>query len=287
MAELGFYNANENRAYPFQEASRVAEDGTLKDLSNAVIVDLGIMLFGDFEFDAETETPYLKSVSRSGSVITFVISSANESIDDIEFVRTIGTSPDFAIEYVSVPGVLSAYLVTGSLDSLSSGLLSGESLTGETLFEQAIVRDHRYSRVSSVNLANEDRTRVVGDSSCPIEWDFDLEDLYVIAEDLTGYVRFAGGANCEVLQDSGSNSVQFRGEVGVGAGIPCGEVKVFPEETAPQNRTLLDGSLSCHEVITSINGISLRNIPIVAGPGVSVTTDPEKHTVTVTIGTES
>ena len=67
--------------------------------------------------------------------------------------------------------------------------------------------------------------------------------------------------------------------VGAGSGQPCSEVALFPGEQPPSGSSNLDGSLSCSEVVGSINGVSISNFIIETGLGVSLLLDPLANTL--------
>ena len=136
--------------------------------------------------------------------------------------------------------------------------------------------------VESINLGNDDRTRVDSPAGCdPIDWPHSVGITHVESRCLQGPVRFKPGYNAIVRQDSRSNELIVSGSVGAGEGEPCEEVKHFPDETAPPGSHLLSGGPRCNDVVRSLNGVGGRSMNLVSGQGVDVTADPANHRVIV------
>lgn len=181
----------------------------------------------------------------------------------------------------------SGYLVTGKLDALRRLLPNEGDTIGRTtggVIEPSLIQNMALTFVSSVNIANADRTRTTASAGCPtVEWPYPTgsDVIHVNAQCLRGDVKIKPGYNATVRQDSSDNAMVISGAVGAGEGEPCGEVPLFPGEIAPDGSSLLSGGLRCDEVIRTLNGVGGRFLVVRAGLGVKIDSDPATNTLTV------
>jgi hypothetical protein len=294
MPVTGFYNDNANRSYPF-----------VTDLEGpawlpAAIVDFGCVVGVDTTFDESTDVVYLYRVSRSGSTFTFEFRSDEEilsyysliftrSLSDGEYVTeyaeadvTVGNSesaftPDCSGAAFGPP-IWDGFLITGELTELAAAIADGGSWTAaaaEIQVEPVLIKNMRDMYARSINLANAARVRVTAAESCSSETELDDQDFYENATCIYGELVAKEGYNCRIIQSKIENSLTFDVSQGGGAGEPCEEVPIYDGEPTPANSTVFSGGPTCHEIITSLNGVagtstSPQLIKLVGGAGVQI-----------------
>jgi hypothetical protein len=326
MSKPGFYNDNRFRAYPFLKGSvgsPTASTGTVDKLDNDSVVDAGFVMGLGSGYEAAVHSIWLDSVSRSGSVVTFTFKSDAPGLygKPLVFTRDLNTATQFEVEYVDdieypagfsqvsdnpifevsdesseecPPEPLwSGFLVTGALVNLAATIVSGQTFTRSTdtagLIEPTLVQSLVSGYISSINLSNQDRTRVDSAAGCSdVSWDFPTGDnlVYVSAKCLRGDVRFKAGYNASIRQEDFNNAVVFGGVAGAGEGTVCNdEPKLFPGETPPigDKNGLLEGGPRCNEVVRSFNGVGGQFSSLLSGLGVTIQAIPESHTVLIDV----
>jgi hypothetical protein len=319
MPRPNWYNDNANRAFPFQygTAGVSVPDSpaavTMNQLPDDFIVDCGFTIGPSADFNEDDDTAYyvyLERIYRAGSIIYFEFKSTGAEIYKypLTFARTI-SDDDYSLEYLdsdhpseiaghSVSDSVgtacrmpfwSGYLVTGSMASIAARLADGASIvrtSTDSLIEPALVENLSNSIVNSFELANSDRTRATNSATCPaIEWSFETGLTYEGARCIQGDVKLKAGYNVKILSDSSTNTLKFVPLVGAGEGEPCGEVKVFPEETFPIDaiNDLFEGGSLCNEVLRAINGKGNKDFKLVAGQGVSITPNATTNTIEINV----
>lgn len=227
----------------------------------------------------ESDIPEFRELSESLSV------SASASTSDSSSASA-SLSISFPADVVCGEPYWSGYLVTGDMNDIATRMPVGSEITrqsdAESLVEPALVQNLNQGQVVSLNLANADRTRAGTPDYCPPnEWAFDTGLVYTNKECLQGDLKIRAGYNLSLTQDSVTNSFSLSPLVGAGAGEPCQEIKLFPEESPPLGATngLLEGDFYCNEAVRTINGLQGPNLDIVPGPGVAITTDNVSGTV--------
>lgn len=301
MASPNWFNQNENRAYPFilKTVAR-AGSGSVRNIPNTAIVDAGFVLGTGAAFEADTHVIRLSRVRREGGFFYFdFVSSAPAMFGSTLTFRRDVTDTDYVTEdndsdteyglSLTNPDeecfepLWSGFLVTGDLTKLAELLPADGELTGASgqgTIEPALIQNLSGTYVASVNLANDDRTRVENPDDCdPVAWPVPPEPLYVNAACLRGVIRFMPGYNSVVDQADADNTLTFRAEVGAGAGQPCNEVPLYQSETPPDDSSLLSGGPTCAQVLRSVNGIGGRLFDFLAGLGFQVSPDPGTNTV--------
>ncbi len=317
MPRPSFFNDNENRTFPFREGSagvNTPATGTfsMQQLPDDVIVDCGFITGPESGFVEGEHSIYLYSVHRvSSSVVTYEFRSTAPKLAGvgIVFQRTTADLP-YKTEFVEsgipqyensqpsgepLPPVVcgeplwSGYLVTGPIEAVTARLTVGFSVYGSStvaVVEPALIQNLAGSRVVSINIANADRTRAVRPSNCPPNaWSFELGSIHVQRECLQGALIVRPGYNTSLGQVIETNTLQFSAVVNAGAGQPCQEIKQFPAEAPPEDASnnLLTGDFYCNEVFRSINGLQGPDLTIIAGTGVTVTSNSATNTVLVDI----
>lgn len=299
MPQTPYYNENAQRSYPF-----VADDvsgNVLDGLTDQAVVDAGFMVGVGSGFVDGTHRIWLSAVARDDDQFTFTFLSDAPGLADKSLVFTRAISGEaYETEFVEFAeeGSVSesssvtdctdtpwtGFLVTGNLSELADQLANGESYEGEAYVEDALVQNLSQSYVRSVNMANGERTRSENREGCnPVCWPVELQPLYVNSTCLTGPIRFKPGFNSIIEQNNTENSIIFSAQVGAGEGEPCEEVPLYEGEASPTGSSLLSGGPGCNDVIRSIAGVGGRVLDIVGGLGITVTSDPDNHKVTVNV----
>lgn len=303
MPSPDWFDQNANRAYPFL-AKTVGRDGTgeVRNLPYSAVVDAGFVLGTGAGFDAALHSIRLARVRREadyfyfdfassapamyGSYLTFrrEADGSGYATEDTDSEAEYGlslTNPDKEC----LEPLWSGFLVTGDMADLyellpDDGELVGDA--GQGAVEPSLVQNLSGTYVSSVNLANDDRTRVENPEDCDeVAWPVPPEPVYLNAACLRGVVQFMPGFNSVVDQADGDNTITFRAEVGAGAGQPCNEVPIHAAEEPPAGSLLLSGGPACGQVLRSVNGIGGRLFDLLAGLGFQVSSVPEDNRVVV------
>lgn len=320
MAVPGWLNANEGRAFPFLSQS-VGRSMTgplvLGNLPDAAIVDCGFLLGPQSGFDPLVHAVFLSRIRRLGGDFLFDFESDCPGLLGVPltFRRAWPSAPfqtehadsgaTFGSESLSLSGSASAsaslaelgtfcdvplwsgYLITGDLAALDT-FLSGDGAVGrgggDAIVEPALVQSLAGALVTALSVANADRTRSTAAAGCDDPAPpYPTGHAFVSALCITGEVLFVAGYNASLRQDTLDQSLTIGAAVGAGAGEPCGEVPLFPDERAPAGSTLLGGGPRCNEVLRAINGAGGPLLQISAGTGVTITPDPGSHTLTINV----
>jgi hypothetical protein len=314
---LNWYNSNLGRTFPFRDGTvnQRPSSGFLENISNALIVDAGFIAGLEAGFVQGVHSIWLETLSRvPGPVFYFDFASDAPGLAGIalRFTRTSSDEPyvtefvesdesDVSSETSAISQSLleteprfSGFIVTGWLGKLIELLpddntqLSRQSATG-ALVEPALIQNMAESYLSGISLANDDRTRVTAVPGCPpVVWDYPTGQgvVFVQSQQLHGDVRFSGGYNISVTQDTANNAIVLSAEVGAGAGQLCNsEVALFGGETGPVNAdsSLLEGGPLCGQTISSINGLGGSAAEIAGGVGVNIIPLPEQSTLIVDV----
>lgn len=135
--------------------------------------------------------------------------------------------------------------------------------------EPALVQALSGSYVSSINIANEPRTKATVPLGCE-ESSAGPEGNHVNAKCIIGAVKVKSGYNSYVTVSAADNSITIGGDLGGFEGPPCSEIPIYSSEAPPENSTLLSGGPSCNETVKSINGINGKNVILKGGLGITV-----------------
>lgn len=208
--------------------------------------------------------------------------------------RTDGGPPDVSMSAGEVgPCELPpwwGFLQTGYTAELFADVSDGADLSagpGDGLVEPALVQSAALGYVSSVSVANKDRTRAGSPAGCgPATWPYPGVGYYVHQRCLVGPLRFAPGYNLVLTQDDSENSVAFGARPGAGAGYPAEEPRVAPWEE-PGGLRPLSGGPWCSETVRSVNGLAGPDLRVSAGSGASVTSDPAGNRVVVDLNLQN
>lgn len=169
------------------------------------------------------------------------------------------------------------FLITGRFEVLADMLADGDELVfaiGLWAIEPARVQNLNKSFVRSINLANRDRARYTPPPGCTSSASAYAQPLYLGKRCMQGDVAFQEGHNCLIRQDNNNNTLTFNGQVGAGAGEPCAEIPLYPDENPLDDSRYLGGGPACDEVIRTVNGKGGPSLRLLGGPGVRVYDSP-------------
>jgi hypothetical protein len=324
MSRPGFFDENLNRAYPFQLGSagvNVPASGlpTMLQLPDNFVVDCGFTIYDSQSFDPSVHTVFLQSVSRTGSntaVFVFQCSDPALSSKSLSFVRTgedrfrtyfnDGELPYDELNSDSNSSVIfppyvpcgwpfwGGYVVFGAFADFAARVSIGQTIerssNTESIVLPTLVTNYSNSRVTSINVANKDRTRAVAAAGCPeYVWDFPTGETYIRNQCLGGSIVFRGGYNLSASQSGDGRSLRITPTINGGLGQPCEEIKLFDTETGPtgHGNSTLSGDILCNEVFRTINGLPGPTVTLLPGDGVSVVGDPDNNTVIVDVNLNS
>ena len=310
MARPNFFNENAGRSFPFVKES-LQTSGTSSNLDylpDATVVDFGAEMGVLSGFDETQHKVELAKIRRSGGKFYFYFTTTAPDSSGywLIFTRNVGET-DYVTEYAiaisttnldplpeesvlvgdcNQTPVWSGYLVTGDLTGLAAMLPTDGELTStsDPQVEPALVRNQKQGLLRSLSLANADRTRADTPDQCrDLVWKHTPEGIYVRDACLTGRIRLEAGYNVLLLQSAIDNGFQIEASVGAGAGEVCGDVPLFDGELPPLGGATLDGAVSCNDTVRGINGVGGRIVPLLSGPGVTITPVPTKNRIDIAV----
>lgn len=258
------------------------------------LVDFGCLVGVGSGYDDARHSVYLHEIRRAGPTFTFAFRSDAPGLRayTLAFARDLD-DPEYATDWAEAvrdddepdrcpaeAPIWEGFLVTGPLEGLA-GLLPGDgALTATTgaQVEPCLVQNLEDGHVRAIHLANQDRTRATPPAGCPGADDPTEPPAdpaappaaVVQARCLVGDLRFKEGFNLSIRQSTRDGSLTFGARVGAGAGEPCAEVPLAPDEAPPPGSTLLGGGPACAETVTGLNGLSARVIRLEPGHGVTI-----------------
>lgn len=328
MPRPGFYNDNEYRVYPFirKEILRfetvndfpadgsfvknyLANDTSIKyrwagsgyvalteletSLPNSAVVDCGVIMGLDSEFDASQHIVWLARVSRVDGVFEFELRTDAPGAQSLPIVFTRDvTADEWQSEYgESAPYVKdvnscaiepswSGFLVTGPLTALNELLPANGTITLSRNFvlEPGRIQSLVKSYLRSITVANMERP--LAHSSCEQVNDI-ARSVIINSRCVAGNIRFKEGYNAIVQQRDATNEISIGAGVGSGAqmtGELCehgSELPFYTGEEPPAGSQFFSGGPSCDELVSSINGVQGPDVTIAGGTGVAVKVDTE------------
>lgn len=319
MSQYGFFAANRCRAFPFLEGTTAAAPTgplTLASLPDAVVVDCGFLFGPGAGWDPTRHAVVLARIVRAGATASFeFVCDAPGLLGSSLWFQFDLAAPLYALAWAdsgetvewgsasaststststSDPGgaaarcgrpLWSGYLAVGDLGALDA-FLAGDGQVGRgdgCVVEPVLAQTLDGAAVTSAAVANQDRTRAEAPEGCPpIVWPYETGKPFVNASCLTGLLQFRGGYNVAVRAGAADNSLTFAAAPGGGAGYPCGELKLDPQEEPPPGSTSLAGGPRCNEVLRSLNGVGGPLLQL-AGDGVVFTPRPEEYKLTIDV----
>lgn len=295
MPRPGFYNDNEYRAYPFIYQPRSQTEPTIPE---SAIVDAGFIMGLDADFNESTDSIWLAEIVRAATnlMFTFLTDAAGGDNTPLTFTQTIAAK-EWHTEYAqTTPANLpcaeepiwEGFLVTGPLTQLSEQIADGQTITfqkNEYRVEPGRIQNLAKSYLRSITLGNYARTEI---PPCSNNNSVLTRSIILNAACIKGDVKLKEGYQCQITQNTRTNTLDI--SAGVRAGTEkdaalCengSELPLFAGEQIAVNEKFYSKSPACDELIYTLNGVSGKNISIVGGGGLTVTTTPE-NTVKLTL----
>jgi len=292
MPRPGFYNGNEYRSYPFIFKPDAA-------LPTSLVVDAGVVMGLDAEFDPKQHSVWLHSITRTNSTITVQLhTDAPGAVETpLVFSRAVtaeqwttefsATGPaDITVAPCANEPIWYGFLTTGPLAVFLAARPAGTTLTfakNEYQLEPALIQNLAKSYLRSISVGNYSRTTIppcgaVNEAARPIVQH---------TQCLQGDIRLKEGYRCSILQTDRANTITIGAGLTAGQLVDAGlcengsELPLFEGEPLAENNVFYGGGPACNELISTINGIGGRTLNIIGGTGVRITTTPDKITVTL------
>jgi hypothetical protein len=294
MPRPGFYNDNEYRAYPF------IYDKTVSSLPDNVIVDAGIVMRIDSNFDGAVHSVWLASVSRAGTEFTFEFQTdATEEPLTFTCLGDAGWQIKYAESAVQNTAptcankndpVWEGFIVVGPVQNLTAFLSDSETVTFTKTarqLEPGRIQNLCKAYLRTINLGNYERPYVPNCDEATPGVDV-LPDIVINRTCMAGNLRLKEGYNCVIKQKDWRNEITISAVKGAGAEIDpafCengSELALFPGESLFENNVFYSRGPACSDLISSINGLPGPSITLVGGDGINIKTqaDPPKITLT-------
>ena len=287
MPQPGFYNDNEYRAYPF-----VFKPG-VNVIPDSAVVDAGIIMRLDADFNETQHTVWLAQVTRAGSQFLFDFRTDAHS-SKIRFTRDV-TATDWQSEYAisdtvttcgdSSDPVWEGFLVTGPLTALAAALPTDGVINiaqNSLQLEPGRIQNIAKTYIRTINVGNYSRVPGPG-STTPSDID---RTVIVNRTCMHGDIRFKEGYNCSIRQTDAVNELRISAAAGAGTKDTtelcefAGELEFFDgERTDPGS--FLSGGPKCSDLIATVNGLSGPNITFVAGAGIEIITQASPPSITI------
>jgi hypothetical protein len=309
MPRPGFYNDNEYRAYPFIfKAGAVA-------LPYSTVVDCGIIMGLDSEFDGEVHEVWLQQIKRLNNTFEFefATNAPGAAQKPLVFQRDVDTAEWLMEDAESEPYVKdvnscatepawSGFLVTGPLKDLEAALPNDGTITLGTAYTlepariQSLVRS--YLRAVSLGNFSRPRARSACDNSPGTP-----RHVVINKRCIAGDIRFKEGYNAQIRQRVLTNEIVISAGRGFGAQYDAelcqnhGEIPFYDGEQKPilfpaadgrpeVRSKFFSGGPACDELVSSINGVTGPDVTIVGGTGINVRVDQDNpNTILVTLST--
>lgn len=287
MPRAGFYNDNEYRAYPFI----YKKEAPTAVLPDTAIVDCGIIMGLDSQYDPALHTVWLAEVRRIGGRVEFEFATnapgaANKplvfsrDVAAVEWLTEQVESSTADNKECATEPAWEGFLVTGVLTELVAALdASGQRTFTNTdyVLEPARIQSLVKSYLRSISLGN--YSRVVAYPSADCGGPAETVPRYIIINKscMHGDLKFKEGHNCEITQVDRNNELIIGAAIGAGEGGNniCEEIKLFDAEVPPDGSKLLSGGPACDEIIFTVNGVNYDGtLQLQGGTGIIIKQDP-------------
>lgn len=294
MPRPGFYNDNEYRAYPFVFAAGYAD----APLPDSAVVDAGVIMGLQSGYAAAEHSVWLSAVDREGDtfLFTFRTDAPGAAAEPLVFSRQLAAE-DWENEYAASDN-WEGFLVTGPLTDLAALLAPGDALVLSAearVLEPARIQSLVRTYLRSVSVGNYSRITVTPSQECRGSESLDSESLtpartvVVNATNLQGPLELKEGYNCRILQTDYDRQLQIGAQRGNGAPPDAGlcengsQLPLYEGEPLPEDSPFYSGGPACDEVLLTINGVGGKNVNLLGGAGVSVTSDGPNSTITIAL----
>ena len=302
MPRPGFYNDNEYRSYPFIFSTDMFDEQQIKYVPDAVVVDAGISMGLDSEFDGQSHTVWLKEIRRNDDVFEIELQTDAPGAAELPLIFTRDINADeWQTEYVesapyiknenscAVEPAWSGFLVTGPLTDLIEKLPTTGAITlvdNTYQLEPARIQSLVKHYLRSISVGN--LSRPLARSACDADIPPEPRKVIVNSRCIAGDIRFKEGYNCQITQQEQINEITI--SAGKNLGVPIddgelcrnkGEIPYYENETPPAGSQFLSGGPACNELISSINGVGGPDVNIIGGTGINIVAEPETNTLRI------
>jgi hypothetical protein len=302
MPRTGFLNDNEYRAYPFVHKTSYAG----ADLPMSAIVDAGIIMGIDSAFEHAAHEIWLAAIERVNNTFRFTFDTDTPAAANLPLVfvcsvnadewTTITAESDPVSSSCNRAPVWEGFLVIGELAALRAAIANNTTTTFPTkarLLEPGRVQSLVKSYVHAINIGNYSRIMALPPEDCQNDVPDTERDVITNAFCMQGNIRFKEGYNCRIKQTDRSNEISFTADVNAGDTDNTelcahgGEVSLYLNEPFDAATGFYSGGPACDQMISTLNGVGGANVNIIAGTGITITTDAETHTVTIAPATNN
>jgi hypothetical protein len=288
MPRAGFYNDNEYRAYPFIYKKEVVTPS----LPDASIVDCGIIMGLDSQYDAETHTVWLAAIRRINNVLEFEFATSapgaankplifTRAVDAVEWLTEQADSNPADDKDCATEPAWEGFLVTGVLTELAAALAPNTAYTfaaTDYVLEPSRIQSLVKSYLRSISLGNYSRVVAYPPEECGGPAQTEPRKIVINKKCMQGDLKFKEGHNCEITQVDRNNEIIIGAALGAGEGGNniCEEIKLFENEAPPEGSKLLSGGPACDEIIFTVNGVNYEgSLQLQGGTGVVIRQDPD------------
>lgn len=297
MPRPGFYNDNEYRAYPFVFKPNLPDPL----LATNVIVDAGIILGLDaFTTTVSDYTVWLASIERLTDTFKFTFWYAEKNYV-AKPTPLVFTCPVTATDWTTIfsesapvtvataDPIWEGFLVVGKIETLVATMTTGQTLTfaqNSYQLEPGRIQSLNRAYLRSITVANYDRPRVPDCSDTPAPTT-GARVIVTNRGNLKGPLFFKEGYNCQITQTTRANEISISALKNAGSAADAAfcahgsELPLYAGEPFDAETQLYSNSPTCNQVISTINGLGGKNINIVGGNGVAITTDSDNNKITV------
>ncbi|NDD52798.1 hypothetical protein EBZ39_02790 [bacterium] len=301
MPQPGFYNDNEYRAYPF--VYKPGEAPT--SLPNNLIVDAGVVMGLDADFDATTHSIWLTSIRKTADNLELVFATDAPAAASALLTFTVpantttwttvfaASAPvDITVSACATEPIWEGFIVTGFAANFAETLAANQLITftkNQQQLEPGRIQNLAKSYLRSISVGNFRRTRVPGCNET------NNLDRVVMSNQrcLAGDLRLKAGYHCTITQTDFVNQITVGADATAGlqfTGELCAhgsELPLFRDEQLPADSKFFGGGPACNELISTINGLHGPAINIVGGPGVQINTTGGKISVALNANSQN
>ena len=298
MSRPGFFNDNENRAYPFVHSGTYAGAA----LPQAAIVDAGIIMGLYSGFDHGQHSVWLASISRASGLFHFTFATNAPALVSVPLVftcpdttgewLTITAESDPLSPYCNDPPGWEGFLVVGDLAALRAVVANNTTTTFPTTvraLEPARTQSLVKSYVQAISVGNFSRVMALPPVACRSGSVSTERTVVTNRNCMQGALRVKEGFNCRIKQTDRSNELLFAADTASGDTNTTelcahgGEIALYTDEPHDPVTGFYSGGPACNQVIATINGVGGSNVNLVGGTGVTVATNPQTHTLTISL----
>lgn len=301
MPRPGFYNDNEYRAYPFIFSTAMLDNEQERLIPDSTIVDAGIIMGLDSEFDPQTHKIWLHEIRRVDNNFELELRTDAPGGENAPLIFTRAVeAQEWQTEYVESAPYLktenscaeepawTGFVVTGPLQDLNEKITALNSVVTlpptAYILEPARIQSLVKHYLRSISVGN--MSRPVALSSCTAT-EPEERQIIVNARCITGDIKLQEGYNCQIIQNDQLNEIEISAGKNLGSpvdGALCrthGEIPFYDGEQPVEGSLFLSGGPACNELISTINGVGGPDVNIIGGTGINITTDQETNTITI------